>query len=78
MMTVFWDRRGVIMTDFFVKKRKEKGMDRAYFARLISRLREAIDEKRPDMRGRMARILLDNARVHTTPEVCNAMQQNKF
>ena len=37
MLTVFWDQKGVIMTDYFAQRPK-KGMDGAYYAELIKRL----------------------------------------
>lgn len=80
MATVFWDCEGVILVDFFKKPldSKNKGMDGAYYAKLVHKLRELLPIKR---RGKLARgvlLLQDNARIHTTREVRAVLDKYKF
>ena len=60
MVTVFWDRRGIIYTYYLEKRQTITG---AYYASLLHRLSEEIKKKRPHLK----KILFhqDNARVHT-------------
>jgi [histone H3]-lysine36 N-dimethyltransferase SETMAR len=63
MLSVFWDARGVILVDFLQKGATITG---AYYANLISKLRDLIKEKR---RGKLRKGVLlhhDNAPSHTS------------
>lgn len=77
MLTVFWDRNGVIMTDFFPQQQRV-GIDGSYYAELIRRLRQHSREKRPDLIHRMWRLLHDNAPINSTPEICVELHRNNF
>lgn len=80
MATVFWDTEGVILVDFFKKPKesKKRGMDAAYYAKLIQNLRDLLPIKR---RGKLARgvlLLQDNAPIHTAAEVRAILNRNNF
>ena len=62
MVSVFWDCRGVILTDYLAKGQTITG---AYYCNLLSKLRDAIKQKRRGMITRGVRLLADNAPVHT-------------
>ena len=54
MATVFWDAKGVIMLDFFIKRSTIPGV---YYANLLDQLRTAIREKR---RGKLSKVICCN------------------
>ena len=75
MVTVFWDKKGVILLDFLKKRSTITGV---YYANLLDQLRTAIREKR---RGKLSKGVLlqqDNARVHTCKVAMDAEERNGY
>lgn len=62
MLSVFWDCRGVIMTDYLPQGQTITGN---YYSKLLVSLRENIKEKRRGMLGKGVRLLHDNAPAHS-------------
>ena len=61
LMTVFWDHRGVLLTDFLSRGRTMNG---AYYGDLIEQLRQSVKEKRRGLLTKRVFLLHDNAPVH--------------
>ena len=75
MATVFWDAKGIIMSDFLPKRSAITGV---YYANLFDQLRTAIREKR---RGKLSKVVLlqqDNARVHICKVAMDAVERNGY
>ena len=75
MATVFWDAKGVIMSDFLPKRSTITGVS---YANLLDQLRTAIREKR---RGKLSKGVLlqqDNATVHTCKVAMDAVERNGY
>ena len=75
MMTIFWDRDGVLLTDYLTQGNTINGL---YYASLIERLRSAILEKRRGKVSRGVLLLHDNAPVHKSNVVQAAIRQAGF
>ena len=67
MMTIFWDKDGILLTDYLARGSTING---PYYASLIERLRSVILEKRPAKVSCGVLLLHDNAPVHK----CNTVQ----
>jgi len=63
MLTVFWDERGVILTDYLPRGQTITGK---YYSSLLTRLREKIKAKRRGMIGKGVLLLQDNAPAHNS------------
>ena len=75
MATVFWDAKGIIMSDFLPKRSTITGV---YYANLLDQLRTAICEKR---RGKLSKVVLlqqDNTRVHICKVAMDAVERNGY
>ena len=77
MVTVFWDRRRIILVDFFKQQRK-KGMDSVYYAKLIEKLREAIPKTKYGLLSKRPIILQENASIHTADNVVALFNKYRF
>ena len=75
MMTVFWDSKGVLMTDFLEHK---KTVTAVYYADLIRRLHDAVKEKRRGMLSRGVLLLHDNASSHKARLSQAAIRESGF
>ena len=75
MLTVFWDAAGALLLDFLPHK---ETVNAVYYADLLSRLREAIKEKRRGMLTRGVMLLHDNAPVHTAHNAQAALKTLHF
>lgn len=62
MLSVFWDSRGVILTDYLPKG---ETLNSDYYCNLLEKLRDALKQKRRGMISKGIRLLADNAPVHT-------------
>ena len=62
MLSVFWDSRGVILTDYLSKG---ETLNSDYYCNLLEKLRDALKQKRRGMISKGVRLLADNAPVHT-------------
>lgn len=67
MMTIFWDKYGILLTDYLARGSMVNG---PYYASLIERLRCAVLEKRRGKVSYGVLLLHDNAPVHK----CNIVQ----
>ena len=74
MATIFWEAKGVIMSNVLPKRSTITGV---YYANLLDQLRTAICEKR---RGKLSKVLLqqDNARVHTCKVAMDAVERSGY
>lgn len=75
MMTVFWDRSGVLLVDYLPHRQTITG---EYYADLMTKLREAIKQKR---RGKLTAgplLLHDNAPVHKSRKAQAAIRRCNF
>lgn len=63
LLSVFWDDTGVLLTDYLQLGHVVTGN---YYAQLVSKLRDAIKEKRRGMLTAGVRLLHDNAPAHTS------------
>lgn len=75
MATIFWDSRGILLVDY---KAKGETITGAYYANILTRLRETIKEKR---RGKLAKgvlLLHDNAPVHKARVAVSAVASCGF
>lgn len=75
LLPVFWDAQGIILTDYLQKRQSITG---AYYAQLISKLRDDLKEKR---RGKLRNGVLfhqDNASSHTFCIAMAAIYQSGF
>ena len=61
MLTVFWDERGIILTDYLPRGQTITG---EYYSSLLTRLRANIKAKRHGMIGKDVLLLQDNAPAH--------------
>lgn len=77
MLTVFWDCKGVIMTDYFVQRAK-KGMDGLYYSELIEKLYQTLAKKRRGMRQKNPILLIDNAPIHNDQRVIDILSKKNF
>ena len=75
MATVFWDAKGVIMSDFLPKWSTITGV---YCANLLDQLRTAIHEKRWGKLSEDVLLQQDNVRVHTCKVAMDAVEQNRY
>lgn len=62
MLSVFWDCRGIILTDYLPKGQT---ITSAYYSTLLQKLRAAVKEKRHGMISKGIRLLADNAPAHS-------------
>ncbi|KAJ7341216.1 hypothetical protein JRQ81_005068 [Phrynocephalus forsythii] len=62
VLSVFWDSRGVILTDYL---QKGKTLNSDYYCNLLEKLHDALKQKRHGMISKGIRFLADNAPVHT-------------
>jgi histone-lysine N-methyltransferase SETMAR len=75
MVTVFWDAEGILMLDYL---RKGQTITGTYYAKLLTRLRDALKVKR---RGKLSRGVLfhqDNASSHTSSVAMATIQECGF
>lgn len=63
MVSVFWDCRGVIFTDYLAKG---ETITSAYYCTLLHKLRDALKTKRRGMLTKDVRLLVDNAPAHSS------------
>ena len=63
LLTVFWDQKGVLLTDYLQKGHTITGL---YYADLLRKLRTNIREKRRGLLTRGVLLLQDNAPAHTS------------
>jgi histone-lysine N-methyltransferase SETMAR len=63
MLSVFWDCRGVILTDYLAKG---ETINSAYYCTLLNKLRDALKKKRRGMLTKGIRLLADNAPAHSS------------
>lgn len=75
MATVFWDCKGILLLDF---KERNTTMTAAYYATLLTSLRENIKKDRRGMLNKGVRLLHDNAPVHTAGVVQVAIRDLGF
>lgn len=75
MMTIFWDKDGILLTDYLAHGSTINGQ---YYASLIERLRRAILEKRRGKINHGVLLLHDNAPVHKSNIVQAAIRQAGF
>jgi len=73
-IVAFWDCRGILLIDF---KERNTTVNAAYYASLLHKLRDAIKEKRPGMLISGARLLHDNAPVHTAAVAKAAVKESR-
>lgn len=71
MLSVFWDRKGVILTDYLPAGQTITG---DYYRKLLIDLREKIKEKRRGMLSRGVLLLHDNAPAHNAHETAQVAQ----
>ncbi len=62
MLSVFWDERGVLLTDYL---RRGTTINAQYYVNLLQKLRDAIKTKRRGMLTKGVLLLQDNASSHT-------------
>jgi histone-lysine N-methyltransferase SETMAR len=72
MLVMFWDRDGVLLTDYLVGGQTING---PYYASLIERLHDVISEKRRGKINNEVLLLHDNAPVHKSNIVQAAIRQ---
>ena len=75
MTTIFWDCRGIMLTDF---KERNSTVNTAYYASLLHKLRDTIKEKRRGMLRRGVHLIHDNAPVHTVAVAKAAVKECGF
>jgi histone-lysine N-methyltransferase SETMAR len=75
MMIVFWDKDGVLLTDYLPRGITING---PYYASMIERLRSAILKKRRGKVSRGVLLLHDNAPVHKCKVVQAVIRQSGF
>ena len=75
MLTVFWDRKGVIMTDYLPKKVK---MDSKYYCNMLENLQSKISSARPEIAGKKLRLLIDNAPCHKSALTSETLSNSGF
>ena len=75
MLSVFWDIKGVIMTDFLEKGCTINGQ---YYSRLLRKLRVEIKKKRRGMLKRGVLFHHDNAPAHTSALTRGQIVENGF
>lgn len=63
LASIFWDSEGILLIDFITAKERITG---DYYASLMRKLREAIQEKRGKKFSHGIKLLHDNAPVHTS------------
>ncbi|KAJ7344987.1 hypothetical protein JRQ81_000937 [Phrynocephalus forsythii] len=61
MLSVFWDSRGVLLTDL----QKGETLNSNYYCNLLEKLRDALKQKQHGMISKGVCLLADNAPVHT-------------
>lgn len=62
MASVFWDSNGILMIDYLPKGQTING---EYYANLLDKLQECIEQRRPGLARKKIFFHQDNARVHT-------------
>jgi len=62
MLSVFWDCRGIILTDYLAEGTT---ITSKYYCALLNKLRDAVKEKRRGMLSKGVRLLADNAPAHS-------------
>lgn len=72
MLSVFWDCRGIVLTDYLVKGQTITG---AYYCSLLKKLRDALKLKRRGMLTKGVRLLADNAPAHSSQVAAVEAQQ---
>ena len=75
LLTVFWDSRGVILTDYLEQGHTVTG---PYYAGLLRRLRDCVAQKRRGLLTRGVLLLQDNAPAHTSEVATRAARQCRF
>ena len=75
MMTIFWDKDGILLTDYLAHGSTINGQ---YYGSLIERLRRTILEKRRGKISHGVLLLHDNAPVHKSNIVQAAIRQVGF
>ena len=75
LLTVFWDARGVILTDYLQQGHTVTG---PYYANLLGQLRVAIRKKRHGLLKRGVLLLQDNASSHTSEVATRAARNHTF
>lgn len=75
LLTVFWDREGIIQTDYL---REGNMINGNYYADQLRNLRENIKAKRRGLLSRGVLLLQDNARPHTCRIAMAAVEECKF
>ncbi|CAF1509024.1 unnamed protein product [Adineta ricciae] len=75
MLTVFWDKDGVLLTDYLPRGATMNGQ---YYASIIEQLHSVLLEKRRRKVHRGVLLLHDNAPVHKSNIVQGAIRQNDF
>ena len=75
MMSIFWDTKGVPLTDYLAHGSTING---PYYALLIERLRSAILEKRRGKVSHGVLLLHDNAPVHKSNVAQATIRQTSF
>jgi hypothetical protein len=63
MLSVFWDCRGVILTDYLTKGQT---ITATYYCSLLTKLRDAMKKKRRGKLTKGVRLLADNAPAHSS------------
>lgn len=63
MLSVFWDCRGVILTDYLTKGHT---VTSTYYCNLLNKLKESVKQKRRGMLTKGVRLLVDNAPAHSS------------
>jgi hypothetical protein len=71
MATILWDCQGILPADFKERNTTATG---EYYASLMFKLKDAIEEKRRGKLSRGARLLHNNAPAHTSVAAKAALQ----
>lgn len=74
MLCIWWDQAGVI---YFELLKPGETVNTLRYQRQMHSLREALDEKRPEWRGKHSKVILqhDNAPAHTASVVTNTIKE---
>ena len=75
MASIFWDTEGIILIDYLEKGHKING---EYYANLLTRLREALKDRRGEKLRKGILLLQDNAPVHTAKIAVEAAKRCSF